>query len=98
MNCAADVRDGAGVTSVEEEEKEEEEEEGYVELDRELAVPAPMLAVQRKLPSALSTATASVPPTGVEVQRVARALETPGLLTMEVEEDVAMEVVEVRVT
>ena len=71
---------------------------GYAGLVRELAVPAPMLAVQRKLPSALSTATASVPPTGVEVQRVARALETPGLLIMGVEGDVAMEVVEVRVT
>ena len=65
---------------------------------RELAVLAPMLAVQLRPPSVQSGVTASAPPTGLADRSVARALETPGPLIMEVEEDVAMEVVEVRTT
>ena len=58
---------------------------GYAGLVRELAVLTPMLAVQLRLQSVQSGATASAPPTGVEVQSVARALETLGLPIMEVE-------------
>ena len=104
----SDVRDGAAVTSVEEEEEEiimeeeegvivEEEEEECVEQVREPAVLGPMPGVQPRLQSALSGATVSAPPTGEEVQSVARALEelkTPGPQTMAGEvEDVEMEVV-----
>ena len=87
------------VTSVvaeEEEEEEEEEEAGYAGLARELAVRAPMPAVQQRLRCVLSGATVSAPPTGRGDRSVARALTTPGLLIM-LEEAVAMEVVEVKI-
>ena len=107
----SDVRDGAAVTNVEEEEEEgiimeeeegvivdeeEEEEEECVEQVREPAVLGPMPDVQPRLQSALSGATVSAPPTGEEVQSVARALEelkTPGPPTMGEVEDVEMEAV-----
>ena len=81
---------------VEEEEEGvtvEEEEDKCVEQVREPAVLGPMPGVQPRLQSALSGATVSAPPTGEEVQSVARALEelkTPGPPTVE---DVEMEAV-----
>ena len=69
------------VTSVVAEEEEEEgEEAGYAGLARELAVRAPMPAVQLRLRCVLSGATVSAPPTGRGDRSVARALTTPGLL------------------
>ena len=84
------------VEEVEEVVKVVKEVTEYAGLVRELAVLAPMLAVQLRLQSVQSMATVSVPPTDLEDRSVARALETPGLLIMEEEEDVEMEVVEVR--
>ena len=58
-----------------------EEVAGYAELVRELAVLTPMLAVQLRLQSVQSGATASAPPTGGADLSVARALEGGRLLT-----------------